>query len=69
MRHLASMSPPRRRRDTPMLKDPARAGVQSKLPPMGRLVQPDEVAGLTAFLLAMPAASPASRSSSAPDPL
>ncbi|MFO1138273.1 MAG: SDR family oxidoreductase [Paracoccus sp. (in: a-proteobacteria)] len=37
--------------DTPMLKDPARAGVQSKLPPMGRLVQPDEVAGLTAFLL------------------
>ncbi len=37
--------------DTPMLKDPARAGVQSKMPPMGRLVQPAEIAGLTAFLL------------------
>lgn len=37
--------------DTPMLKDPARAGVQPKLPAMGRLVQPDEVAGVIAFLL------------------
>lgn len=37
--------------DTPMLKDPARAGVQPKMPPMGRLVQPDEIAGVAAFLL------------------
>lgn len=37
--------------DTPMLKDPSRVGVQPKMPPMGRLVQPDEIAGVATFLL------------------
>lgn len=37
--------------DTPMLKDPSRAGVQPRMPPMGRLVQPDEIAGVATFLL------------------
>ena len=37
--------------DTPMLRDPARAGVTPRRPPTGRFVQPDEVAALTAFLL------------------
>ncbi|PKU25083.1 SDR family NAD(P)-dependent oxidoreductase [Telmatospirillum siberiense] len=43
--------------DTPMLKDPGRAGVQPKLPPIGRFVKPEEVAALTAFLLSDLAAS------------
>jgi NAD(P)-dependent dehydrogenase (short-subunit alcohol dehydrogenase family) len=37
--------------DTPMLRDPARAGTQAKLPPIGRLIDPAEVAALIAFLL------------------
>lgn len=37
--------------DTPMLADPNRAGTPPKLPPMGRLVEAGEVAGLVAFLL------------------
>lgn len=37
--------------DTPMLRDPGRAGTAPKLPPIGRLVAPGEVAALTAFLL------------------
>lgn len=37
--------------DTPMLSDPGRAHTPPALPPLGRLVAPDEVAGLTAFLL------------------
>lgn len=37
--------------DTPMLRDPARAGNQPKLPPIGRYIDPAEVAGLVAFLL------------------
>ena len=37
--------------DTPFLRDPARAQTAPKMPPIGRLVQPDEVAALTAFLL------------------
>ncbi|BDG70445.1 SDR family NAD(P)-dependent oxidoreductase [Roseomonas fluvialis] len=37
--------------DTPMLRDPARAGVAPKLPPIGRYIRPEEVAALTAFLL------------------
>jgi NAD(P)-dependent dehydrogenase (short-subunit alcohol dehydrogenase family) len=37
--------------DTPMLADPARRHTPPKLPPMGRLIDPDEVAGLIAFLL------------------
>ncbi|GHH10062.1 SDR family NAD(P)-dependent oxidoreductase [Streptomyces lanatus] len=37
--------------DTPMLSDPGRARTPVAQPPLGRLVTPDEVAGLTAFLL------------------
>jgi NAD(P)-dependent dehydrogenase (short-subunit alcohol dehydrogenase family) len=37
--------------DTPMLRDPARAGLAPKVPPMGRLVDPAEIAGLAVFLL------------------
>jgi 3-oxoacyl-[acyl-carrier protein] reductase len=37
--------------DTPMLRDPARSGTPPRLPPIGRLVTPEEVAALTAFLL------------------
>jgi NAD(P)-dependent dehydrogenase (short-subunit alcohol dehydrogenase family) len=36
---------------TPMLADPNRVGTPPKVPPIGRLVAPEEVAGLTAFLL------------------
>jgi 3-oxoacyl-[acyl-carrier protein] reductase len=34
-----------------MLRDPARLGEPPRTPPMGRLIQPDEVAGTVAFLL------------------
>jgi NAD(P)-dependent dehydrogenase (short-subunit alcohol dehydrogenase family) len=34
-----------------LLRDPARAGTPPRIPPLGRFVQPSEVAGLTAFLL------------------
>lgn len=37
--------------DTPMLHDPARRAVVPKMPPIGRLIRPEEVAALTAFLL------------------
>ncbi|WP_439597694.1 SDR family NAD(P)-dependent oxidoreductase [Falsiroseomonas sp.] len=37
--------------ETPMLRDPARSAVAPKLPPIGRYIQPEEVAALTAFLL------------------
>ncbi|MEV0222064.1 SDR family oxidoreductase [Streptomyces sp. NPDC050704] len=37
--------------DTPMLSDPGRARTPPVHPPLGRFVSPDEVAGLTAFLL------------------
>ncbi|MBR0650112.1 SDR family oxidoreductase [Roseomonas terrae] len=37
--------------DTPMLRDPGRSGVPTKLPPIGRYILPEEVAALTAFLL------------------
>ena len=37
--------------DTPMLRDPARAATPPKLPPIGRLIAPEEVAALAAFLL------------------
>ena len=43
--------------DTPMLNDPGRAGVAPRLPPIGRFVQPAEVAGLAAFLLGPDAAA------------
>jgi NAD(P)-dependent dehydrogenase (short-subunit alcohol dehydrogenase family) len=36
---------------TPMLVDPNRVGTPPKMPPIGRLIAPEEVAGLTAFLL------------------
>lgn len=37
--------------DTPMLNDPARRSVAPKLPPIGRLIRPEEVAAAVAFLL------------------
>jgi 3-oxoacyl-[acyl-carrier protein] reductase len=37
--------------DTPMLRDPARSALPPRLPPIGRFVQPEEVAAMTAFLL------------------
>jgi NAD(P)-dependent dehydrogenase (short-subunit alcohol dehydrogenase family) len=42
---------------TPMLTDPARLDVAPLLPPMGRFVTPDEIAGVAAFLLSDAAAS------------
>lgn len=42
--------------DTPMLSDPARAGTAPKLPPMGRLIRPEEVAALIVYLLSDAAA-------------
>lgn len=36
---------------TPMLADPGRSATPPRLPALGRFVEPDEVAGLTAFLL------------------
>jgi NAD(P)-dependent dehydrogenase (short-subunit alcohol dehydrogenase family) len=43
--------------DTPMLRDPSRAGEPPKMPPFGRFVSPEEVAALTGFLLSDGAAS------------
>ncbi len=43
--------------DTPMLRDPKRASVAPKMPPIGRLVKPEEIAATTAFLLSEGAAS------------
>ena len=42
---------------TAMLQDPARAGSAPRLPPIGRLIQPEEIAALVAFLLSAPAAA------------
>jgi len=42
---------------TAMLDDPARQGTAPKLPPLGRLIQPDEVASLVAYLLSPAAAA------------
>ncbi|MBR0685361.1 SDR family oxidoreductase [Bradyrhizobium manausense] len=43
--------------ETPMLKDPTRANVTPKLPPIGRFIQPEEVAAAVAFLLSGEAAA------------
>ncbi|AWK88291.1 SDR family NAD(P)-dependent oxidoreductase [Azospirillum thermophilum] len=43
--------------DTPMLRDPGRAAVAPRLPPMGRFVDPAEIAALALFLLSPGAAS------------
>lgn len=37
--------------DTPFLQQPGRSSSPPRVPPIGRLVRPEEVAGLTAFLL------------------
>ena len=42
---------------TAMLQDPARAGSAPRLPPIGRLIEPAEIAALVAFLLSAPAAA------------
>lgn len=36
---------------TPMLADPARAGERPRMPPIGRYIEPEEVAAAVAFLL------------------
>lgn len=43
--------------DTPMLHDPKRAGNAPVLPPFGRYVKPEEIAGTVAFLLSDAAAA------------
>jgi 3-oxoacyl-[acyl-carrier protein] reductase len=43
--------------DTPMLADPARADSAPRPPPIGRLIQPAEVAALVAFLLSKDASA------------
>jgi len=43
--------------ETAMLADPARAATPPKLPPLGRLIQPGEIAALVAFLLSPDAAA------------
>ena len=42
---------------TAMLQDPARADSAPRLPPIGRLIEPAEIAALVAFLLSVPAAA------------
>ena len=43
--------------DTPMLADPERAHEAPRLTPLGRLIHPDEVAALAAFVLSAEAAA------------
>ena len=38
--------------DTPMLRDPERASEPPRLPPIGRMIRPEEVAATVSFLLA-----------------
>jgi len=42
---------------TGMLSDPARQGTPSRIPPIGRLIRPEEVASLIAYLLSPAAAA------------
>lgn len=42
---------------TPMLKDPARAGSAPRMPPIGRLVEPQEIASMVTYLLSSSAAA------------
>ena len=42
---------------TSMLQDPARAGSAPRLPPIGRLIQPQEIAALVGFVLSPAAAA------------
>ena len=42
---------------TGMLSDPARQGSAPRLPPIGRLIEPAEIAALVGFLLSVPAAA------------
>jgi 3-oxoacyl-[acyl-carrier protein] reductase len=42
---------------TGMLANPARAASLPRMPPIGRLIQPEEVAALVAFLLSPAAAA------------
>lgn len=43
--------------DTPMLQQPGRGSSPPRLPPIGRFIQPEEVAGLVHFLLTPAAAA------------
>ena len=43
--------------DTGMLTDPARSGTAPRMPPIGRFIQPAEIAALTVFLLSPEAAA------------
>jgi NAD(P)-dependent dehydrogenase (short-subunit alcohol dehydrogenase family) len=43
--------------DTAMLADPARSAIPMELPPIGRLIRPDEIAGLVAYLFSEDAAA------------
>ncbi len=43
--------------DTPMLRDPTRQSTPPRIPPIGRLIKPEEVAAAVAFLLAPSAAT------------
>lgn len=43
--------------ETAMLDDPARQATRPKLPPLGRLIQPEEIASLVAYLLSPAAAA------------
>jgi NAD(P)-dependent dehydrogenase (short-subunit alcohol dehydrogenase family) len=43
--------------ETSMLQDPARAGSAPRMPPIGRLIKPAEIAALVAYLLSPAAAA------------
>jgi 3-oxoacyl-[acyl-carrier protein] reductase len=43
--------------ETAMLNDPARKSESPVLPPLGRLIRPEEIAAMVAYLLSPPAAA------------